>query len=188
MGRFAYALLLVSLLATSAFADDARRMGAYRVEPTSEGLVVHAADPVRSAQALIAGGLALAAVGAWGVRGARRRGRAAALLLVGLGLAGVGATAGWFGGTTWLANRDGITERPRFGEPRFVARDGLAAIERERAPKSGTDAKGTTVARPFELELRATDGSRVARWAFESESEARAFGEALSRALGVELR
>jgi hypothetical protein len=188
MGRLACALLLASLLATSAFADDFRRVGAYRVEPTSEGLVVHAADPVRSAQALIAGGLALAAVGAWGVRGARRRGRAAALLLVGLGLAGVGATAGLLGGTTWLANRDGFTERPRFGDARFVPRAGLGALERERAPKRGTDAKGTTVAKPFELELRATDGSRVARWAFESESDARTFGEALSRALGVELR
>jgi hypothetical protein len=163
------------------------RIGPYRIERGADGLLVRAADPSRSAQALIAGGLALAAVGAYGVRAARRRGRAAALFLLGVGVAGVGAVAGAFGGTTWLANRDGLTERTRLGGERFVARSELAALERRKQRQLGTEAKSAAPLRLWALELRSTRGARVAHFALESEAEARALGDELARALGVEL-
>ncbi|RIL03960.1 MAG: hypothetical protein DCC71_14465 [Proteobacteria bacterium] len=181
LGGALAAFAAVSALPHAAVADTPERIGRLRIRATPDGLVVQAPGPDRIARVVVGVGLAIAAFGVL-------RGRARAISLLGLGVAGVGGVALVFGGTTWTAGADGLRERTRLSGERLVPRAEIERLEiARRAPVP--DAKSPP--RPLLYEVRVFargEADSAARIAVGSREEADALGRALADALGAPLR
>jgi len=182
-------VLLFGWLAAAglAHADTPERIGPYRLEAAGDALTVRAQDSGSLAWGLIGAGVALSVFGTLRARAPGRRGRGVAMIVLGLGVAGVGAAAALGGGTTWVASRAGLVVATRLGGERTVARAEIDSIDLSHARAIGVDVKPGARPRLFELHVRAANGASLAHFALESQAQARALGEELAGSLGVPL-
>lgn len=173
---------LALLVARTAFAAEPEAIGPYVVERNDAALVVRAGEGDRAALWLVAGGLALAALGA--LRARRRM----PWLLLGAGLAAVGGVARVEGGAVWRATPDGVTEQRRFRAERSLARAEIEALEIGSRRATGVDVKAASPPRRVELRVVARGVGAPIGFAFEREDDARRLGALLAETLGVPLR
>lgn len=161
-------LAVLCFFAVAARAEPPARIGTYRIEPTPVGFTIRAQEGGLVAKGIVGLGLAVVALGFVA-------GRRLPLILLGLGLAGVGAAALVFGGAKWEASRDGLRGAAD------VSRAEIQSLEITQARPIGSDVKPQARPRLWELRVRGADGSTAARFAFEQGSEAQALGAELAR-------
>lgn len=181
----AIAVVLLALAAPAAAAaepGEGERIGRHQVTRTSDGIEVAMPQDRRVGLALAGGGAVLAALGA-GLVAAGRRGAGTAALLVGLGLAGLGAASA-LGATTVRASRTELVRAGAGGRSERWPAEAIAAVEVRRRAPSAEDFKRTGT-RPWDVRLRAGDGGHLpVRFALTREADARALGAVLAETLG----
>lgn len=183
----AVVLLAFALAPPGAAAEPAEtmRIGGHQVTRTEDGIEVALPSDRRVGLLLAGGGAVLVALGV-GLVAAGRRGAGTALLLVGLGFAGLGAASA-LGATTVRASRVELVRQAVGGRSERWPREAIAAVEVRRRRPSAEDLKRPG-ARPWLVRLRAREGGYLpVRFTLVGEADARALGEALAGALGLPL-
>jgi len=162
------------------------RIGRYQLTGTADGLEVHVPGDSRLGSALAAGGLLIGGIGLFaGLHG--RFGAAAAMIVIGIGIAAVGGTA-LLGSTSWRASPVLLLRERADGGVDQWPHEAIGWVAISRAVPSAFDFKRTGV-RPWEVRVRGPEGTPLpTRFTLESEGDARALARSLAAALDVPLR
>jgi hypothetical protein len=187
------ALLLVAGLALAApFAtlaaaaepgEDGVRIGRYRLTRAGDAVEIALPADGRVGRVIGIGGVALALVGA-GLVASRRVGLGGGLVVLGLGIAALGAL-GVFGTTTVRASRAELVREGLGGRSERWPRATLEAIEVARRAPSAEDQKRVGMPR-WDVRVRGQGGAPLpVRFTLGSEAEARTLAVALANALGL---
>jgi hypothetical protein len=173
--------------AQEATAPGVTHIGRYEVVRGADALVVRLPRDTPIGLGLVAGGLALSALGA-ALLGSRRR-TAGGLVLLGLGVAGVGGVA-LVASASWTASRAELLRERSGRRVERWPREAIVAVEVVQRPREAPlDLKSGSPPRRWEVRVRGSDGERLpARFTFEMERDARALARALGAALGVDVR
>ena len=177
-------LVLLIVLGAGLLAATPKQIGPYRIAATDAGIEVRAPDDQPGGSVLIAAGLALAALGGLRLRRdeGERRYFAWARVLLGFGMAGVGAFAVLGSGTVWEVTPDGVALRESGRRETIAPRAQLEAVVIAMRRPDGADVKNPATARPWTVQAGG------ARFALRSREEAQQLAEELARVLGVEVR
>ena len=178
--RLALLIPLGACLLGAAF----EQIGPYRLMTTDAGIEVSAPASQPGGGVLIAAGLALAALGALRLRRdeGERRYFGWARVLLGLGMAGVGAFAVLGGGAVWEVTPDGVVLRDEGRRETLAPRAQIEAVVVASRRLDGADVKNPATARPWTVQIGG------ARFALASEEEAQQLAAKLAQVLGVEVR
>ncbi len=177
-------LVLLIALGAGMLAATPEQIGPYRLVATDSGIEVHAPDDRRGGGILIAAGLALAALGALRLRRdeGERRNFAWARVLLGLGMAGVGAFGALGSGTVWTVTQDGVALRHRDRSETIAPRAQIEAVVIAQRASDGADVKNKATARSWIVQAGGV------RFAVETPREAQQLADEVARALGVAVR
>lgn len=177
-------LLLLIAIGVGALAATPEQIGPYRLAAIEGGLELRAPDDTRGGSALIAAGLALAAIGVWRLRrdAGERRNFGWARVLLGLGMAVVGSFAVLGSGTVWAVTRDGVAQIHADRRETIAPRARIEAVEIAHVPAEGAAVKNLSSARDW------TVRAGGARFTVGTSEEARQLADEIARALGVEVR
>lgn len=177
-------LLLLIAIGVGALAATPERIGPYRLAPIDGGIEVRGPDDSRSGGALVAAGLALAVLGVWRLRrdAGQRRNLGTVRVVLGLGIAAVGAFAVLGSGTIWAVTRDGVALRDGARSETIAPRAQIDAVEIANVPSEGAAVKNLSSARDW------TVRAGGARFAVGSPEEARQLADEIARVLGVAVR
>jgi hypothetical protein len=177
-------LLLLIAIGVGALAATPEQIGPYRLAAIEGGIELRAPDDTRGGSALIAAGLALTAIGAWRLRrdAGERRNFGWARVLLGLGMAVVGAFAVFGSGMVWTVTRDGVALRDGARSETIAPRAQIEAVEIAHVPAEGAAVKNLSSGRDW------TVRAGGARFTVGSQEEARQLADEIARALGVAVR